>query len=129
MKPVVLALLAAAAALAASSAHAHTNVHVGVNVGAPAYRPAPRVVVVPAPAAHCPPAPVVVVPAPRGYWKEVHVKTWVPSRTVMGRDFRGRPVRIVEPGHFAYTTQRVWVDGRADRGYAHTPPAHGGWHR
>jgi hypothetical protein len=129
MKPVALALLAAAAAFAASSAHAHTAGHIGINLGKPAYRPAPRVVVAPAPVAHCPPPAVVVAPPPRGYWKEVQVKTWVPTRTVVGRDFRGRPVQIFEPGRYVYTTQRVWVDGRADRGYSYTPPSHGGWRR
>jgi hypothetical protein len=49
---------------------------------------------------------------PAGFWKEIVVKTWVPSCAVMSRDWRGRPVQVVEPGHFAYRTERVWVSNR-----------------
>jgi hypothetical protein len=125
MKRIAIALLFSAAALAANSARADTRVSVGINLGNPVYRPAPvvvapaPVVVAPAPA-YCPPpaAPVVYAPA-RGYWKDVTVKTWVPERWVMSRDRFGRPVRVCEPGHFDYRTDRVWVDGRNDRGYSY----------
>lgn len=125
MKRIAIALLATAAALAANSARAETRVHLGVNIGvpAPSYRPAPTVVYAPAP------APTVVyapAPAPRGYWKEVTVKTWVPERWVMSRDYRGRPVRVCEPGHYAFHTDRVWVDSRHDdrRDHDHGPRGH-----
>ncbi len=123
MNRIAIALLATAAALAATSARADTRVSIGVNLGGPAYRPAPPAVVyAPAPVAVHPPA-VVYAPAPsRGYWKEISVKTWVPERWVSSRDRWGRPVRVCEPGHFTYHTDRVWVDGRSDhgpRGYAY----------
>jgi hypothetical protein len=123
-----IALLATAAALAVPAAKASTNVSIGVRIGTPVYAPpapvvvaAPAPVVVAAPApAYCPPAPAPVVVAPvRGYWKDVSVQTWVPERYVMSRDRWGRPVRVCEPGHYAYTTQRVWVDGRHDDRYAY----------
>ena len=49
---------------------------------------------------------------PVGFWKEIVVKTWVPSCYVESRDWRGRPVRLLEPGHFAFRTDRVWVSNR-----------------
>lgn len=48
--------------------------------------------------------------APRGYWKEIVVKTWVPARWVARCDFRGREVRMWEGGYFTYVTDRVWVN-------------------
>ena len=48
--------------------------------------------------------------APRGYWKEIVVKTWMPARWVTRCDFRGREVRTWEGGYFTYVTDRVWVD-------------------
>lgn len=122
MKRIATALLATAAALAATSARAETRVHIGVNVGAPVYRSAH--VYSPAPVMdYCPPEPAVVyAPAPRGYWKDVTVKTWVPERWVMSTDRWGRSVRVCEPGHFVYRTERVWVDGGHDHGHG---PAHG----
>ena len=129
MKRFAIALLVTAAALAASSARAHTNVSIGVRFGTPAVVPAPVVIpaapvfAAPAPA-YCPPpvAPVYYAPA-RGYWKDVTVKTWVPERWFMSRDRWGRPVRVCEPGYYTYRTDRVWVDGRHDRGH------HYGWNR
>jgi hypothetical protein len=49
---------------------------------------------------------------PAGCWREITVKTWVPSCIWMSRDWCGRPVQVVEPGHFAYRTERVWVSNR-----------------
>lgn len=118
MKRIAIALLATAAALAASPARADTHVSFGINVGAPAYRPArPTIVYTPPPAVVYAPPPVVVAPAPRGYWKEVRVKTWVPERWVVRHDRRGRPERYCEPGYYTYRTDRVWVAGnnRYDR--------------
>jgi hypothetical protein len=123
MKRIAIALLASAAALAATSARAETRVNVGINVGTPVYRtPAPVVVHTPPPAVVYAPAPVVV--EPRGYWKEVVVKTWVPERWVSSRDRWGRHVRVCEPGYFTYRTDRVWVDGRGDNGH-HNGHAYG----
>ena len=120
MKHITIALLATAAALAASSARADTRVSIGVNLGTPVYRHAPPAV------SYAPPPTVVYAPpvvvAPRGYWKDVTVKTWVPERVVWSRDRWGRSVRVCEPGYYAYHTNRVWVDGRSDhgpRGYAY----------
>lgn len=131
MKRIALALLASGAALAATSARADTRFSVGVHVGAPVYSAPPVVSYVPAPVVHAP--PVVAYTPARGYWKEVVVKTWIPERWVMSRDRWGRPVRVCEPGHFAYRTDRVWVDHRHDRhdnrsygyGYSHNH----GWRR
>ena len=109
MKRIAIALLATAAALAANSARADTRVSIGVNYGSPAYGPPPAVT-------YAPPT-VVYAPAPaRGYWKEVTLKTWVPERWVMNRDRWGRSVRVCEPGHFDYRTDRVWVDSSRDHG-------------
>ena len=120
MKRIAIALLATAAALAATSARADTRVSIGVNVGGPAYRPVPPAVVyAPAPSVVYAPPAVVVAP-PRGYWKDVQVKTWVPERWVVRTNRWGRSERICEPGYYAYTTNRVWVDGRSDYGRGHS---------
>lgn len=104
MKHLALALLVSATALGAASARADTRVSIGVNLGTPHYRT---------------PAPVVVYapPAPRGYWKEIVVKTWIPERLVVSHGRRGRPVRHVEPGYFTYRTDRVWVAANNHRDY------------
>ena len=60
--------------------------------------------------------------APRGYWRDVTVKTWIPERWVMTRNRWGRAVRIFEPGYFTCSTTRVWVDDRRNS------PAHA-WSR
>ncbi len=89
----------------ANTAVAGSDVHINIGFGV---RPAPIVV---APAFR---APVVVVDhrrdEPRGYWKEVVVKTWVPARWVVSHGFRGHEVRTYQAGYFAYNTERVWVD-------------------
>jgi hypothetical protein len=73
---------------------------------------------------HCPPPPVVhyvPAPAPRGSWREVVVKTWIPERWVAGRDRWGRHLRMLEPGYFTYRTDRVWVDGHNHHRYGYSP--------
>jgi hypothetical protein len=135
MSRITFALLATAAALAAgSAARADTRVSIGVNVG-PVYRPAPPVV------AYVP-APTVVV-APRGYWKEVQVRTWVPERWIVRHNRWGRAERICEPGHYVYHTDRVWVatndrhdrhdhdrrDNDRGRGYGYSDRDGRGWNR
>jgi hypothetical protein len=113
MKTTKLALATLAAlggfALAANTAAARPDIHVSLRFGAPApvVRYAP-----PAPVAYYPaPAPMVIIDRHHravGYWKEVVVKTWVPARIVNSYDRRGRVVRVIEPGHFIYRTDRVW---------------------
>jgi len=132
MKRITLALFAAAAALAATSARADTRVSFGINVGAPVYRhEPPAVVYAPAPSVVYAPAPTVVAPAPRGYWKEIQVKTWVPERWVVRTNRWGRSERYCEPGYYAYRTERVWVDTRHDHGreYGYGYDNRGGWNR
>ena len=113
MKHIALALLVSAAAVATSSARADTRFSVGINVGTPSYRVPPPVVVY---------APV----APRGYWKEIVVKTWVPERIVVRHNYRGHHERVCEPGYFTYRTDRVWIetDHRASRGYGYGSNRH-----
>lgn len=142
MKRIALALVVSAAALAATSARADTRVRIGVNIGSPAHYPsAPVVAYTPPPTVvYAPPAavvyapPAVVVAPPRGYWKEVQVRTWVPERWVVRTNRWGRPERYCEPGYYAYRTDRVWVDNRHDhgRGYAYGyghDNHRGGWNR
>ena len=127
MNRLTLALLAATAALTAASAKADTRVNLGVHIGIPAYRPAPPTVVyAPAPrGVHAPPA--------RGYGKDVTVKTWVPERSYIRHNRWGRPERVIEPGYFTYTTDRVWVTD-ADNCAPAPTPSYGyghshGWNR
>lgn len=47
-------------------------------------------------------------PPPRGYWKEVTVRRWVPDTWEYRYDY-GRRVRIFVPGHYILDRQRVWV--------------------
>ena len=46
---------------------------------------------------------------PRGYWKEVTVKTWVPGGWTTSYDRHGRECRVRERGRYVYHTDRVWV--------------------
>jgi hypothetical protein len=136
MKNIIIAsLIAASSGLAAAPQASAKNEGLaalggfigGVVVGAaldhghnrPDYRPGYRVDYrndyrVPAPA-YCPPPvcePQVVryaPPVPQGYWQDVQVKTWVPECWVMGRDRWGRPVRVLQPGYYTYSTNRQWV--------------------
>jgi hypothetical protein len=116
MKRLAIALLAAAG-LAASSARAdhdsRVTVRGSIHVGAPIYSAPSPVCETPAPVYYAP-APHHHAPA-RGYWKEVVVKTWIPERWSVRHDRWGRPIRVCEPGHYAYRTDRIWVDGRHDR--------------
>jgi hypothetical protein len=140
MKTITFSLLTLLAGFAATAARAEHRVHVGIHVNSgPAYG-----ATVPT---YYPPAPVVVAPtyspvynpvvvAPRGYWQDVTVKTWIPGRWTHSRDRWGRPVRVFEPAHYAYTTNRVWVDGRdyrhdhrSDRDYNRHDNRGGRWGR
>jgi hypothetical protein len=117
-----LALVGGFAALA-SPAAAHSDIRISVGFGV---RPPAPVVYVPAPAPVYT-APRCEVPAyatpvysspgygarharPSGYWKEVVVRSWVPERCYTSYDRWSRPVRVVEPGHYAFRTERVWVN-------------------
>jgi hypothetical protein len=98
-----LALLTAFAGTTATL-HAGTDVHINIGLGSVITRPLPP--------------PVVVVDRndrPRGYWKTITIKEWVPGRWVIDRDRRGRPVRTFEAGHYSYRDERVWVGGDRDR--------------
>lgn len=103
MNRIALALLATTAALSAASARADTRVSLGFNIGVPAYRPAPPTVI------YAPAPSVVYAPPARGYWKDITVKTWVPERSYVRHNRWGRHERVIEPGYFTYTTDRVWV--------------------
>jgi hypothetical protein len=147
MNPLAIAVVVSAAALAASSARADSRVRIGVNIGGPTYsHPAPVIVRAPAPHYSSPtvvyaPPPAVVVAPPRGYWKEVQVKTWVPERWVVRTNRWGRSERYCEPGYFTYRTDRVWVEDRHNHGrdysygYGHNrhdeygPGNNRGWNR
>lgn len=98
-----LALLTAFAGTAATL-HAGTDVHISIGLGN-VRRPLP------------PPVVVVERPAPpRGYWKIVTVKEWVPGRWVTTHDRHGRAYRVFEAGHYSYRDERVWVSNdRNDR--------------
>ena len=102
----ILASVFAALSGMALTAHAGTDFHIGINLNA---RPAPVVI---SPNFYSPIAPVFVErrhEEPRGYWKEVVVKSWVPERWVVSNGYRGRVERHFLPGYFAYNTERVWV--------------------
>lgn len=122
-KFVLASVFAALSGLAGftTTANARPDVHLSINVGSP-HRP------------------VIVVPerghrgrghgysdhrsndrhgAPRGYWKEIVVKSWVPGRWVMHCDSRGREVRSFHPGHYALHTDRVWVAYDSGHGGGH----------
>jgi len=127
MNRIALAVLATAAVIATGSARADTRFSLGVSVGAPAYCP-PTVTYAP------PPTIAYAAPSPRGYWKDVVVKTWVPERIVASRDRWGRPIRVCEPGYFAYRTDRVWVEERLEHSHRGAlvygfETGRDGWHR
>ena len=124
MKATTLALAAALTGFAATAAHAESRLYVGIGVNAaPVYRTAEP--------AYCPPAPVYAAPAPvyvapRGHWEDVTTKSWIPARWIETRNYWGHRERVLEPAHFAFTTNRVWVEDRRyhgydrdDRGYGH----------
>jgi len=129
MKSLAIALVVSAAALAVSSARADSRVRIGVNIGTPVYHHpapvivsahAPTVVYAPPPTVMYAPPPAIVVAAPRGYWKEVQVKTWVPERWVVRHNRWGRAERYCEPGHFTYHTDRGWVETRPEYGRSYS---------
>lgn len=106
-----LALLTAFAGTAATL-HAGTDVHISIGLGTVIRRPLPP--------------PVVVVERPdypRGYWKSVTIKEWIPGHWVIDNDRRGRPTRTFVAAHYTYRDERVWVGNndrdrdRDDRGY------------
>lgn len=109
----VLASVFAAIGGLAIPAKAGTDIHFNFGLIA---RPAPVIV---APAYCAPVAPVVVVEhrreEPRGYWKEVVVRNWVPAHWVVNYMGFGREYRSLQPGYFACNTERVWVS--LDRGH------------
>ncbi len=47
--------------------------------------------------------------APRGYWRDVHTRVWVPGFWTMERDHWGRPYRRYVEGHYEMRRERVWV--------------------
>lgn len=60
--------------------------------------------------------------APRGYWRNVTTRVWVPGFWTMERDHWGRPYRRYVEGHYELRTERVWVatndyGHHHDRGY------------
>lgn len=134
-KIVLASVFAAVSGLAglANTASAGTDIHLNIGIGgrpgpvivAPRYVPVPVVPAVPVygygrdvrpmPGYRDDCAPV----APRGYWKDVSVKVWVPAEWVVSRERHGRDVRTLRPGYFTYRTDRVWV---ADAG---RPGPHG----
>jgi hypothetical protein len=116
-KIVLASVFAAVSGLAgvASTAKAGSDIHISLGFG---LRPAPVVMVAPN---YCAPmAPVIIEhrrEEPRGYWREIVVKTWVPARWVVSYVAHGRELRRYEPGYFAYNTDRVWVDLGRDRDF------------
>lgn len=116
----VVAALSGLAGLA-NTASAGTDIHLNIGFGgrpgpvivAPRYAPVPVAPVYgyarPAPD-YCPP------PAPRGYWRDVAVKVWVPAEWVVTRDRRGCEVRSLRAGYFTYRNDRVWVADAGPRG-------------
>jgi len=109
-KFILASVVAAVSGLAgvANTAKAGSDIHINLGFG---LRPAP--VMVAPPRYYVPAAPVVIDrrhDEPRGYWKEVVVKTWVPARWVVSYVSHGREHRTLRPGYYAYNTHRVWVD-------------------
>ncbi len=113
----------------ANTASAGTDIHLNIGLGRPGpvlVAPARPVVVVPAaPVYGYRPAPVPEycpppAPAPRGYWREVPVKVWVPAEWVVSRDRHGREYRALRAGYYTYRTDRVWVaEAGRPGGYGH----------
>ncbi|MBI5422553.1 MAG: hypothetical protein HZA32_00605 [Opitutae bacterium] len=54
--------------------------------------------------------------APRGYWRDVHTRVWVPGFWTMERDHWGRPYRRYVEGHYEVRAERVWI-AYNDHGY------------
>lgn len=46
---------------------------------------------------------------PRGYWRDVTTRVWIPAAWIVERDHWGRPYRRYIEGHFEFRTDRVWV--------------------
>jgi len=116
---VLASVFAAVSGLAglANTASAGPDIHLNIGIGG---RPGPVIVApryAPVPVygyRDCPP------PAPRGYWRDVSVKVWVPAEWVVTRDHHGHAMRSLRPGYFTYRTDRVWVaDAGPHGGYAH----------
>lgn len=124
MKTTSFALLSLLAGLVAGTARAESRVYANIEI-----RPTP-VAIAPVVAPVIPRyAPGHAAPrynAPRGYWQDVTVRNWVPDRWIVMPGRHGRSVRVFEPGHFVYSTDRVWVD---NRGGNHREGRMYGWNR
>jgi hypothetical protein len=100
----------------ATTAKAGTDVSIHLNVGLPR-----GVVVVPPHRGHGPDYRDHRDHSPRGYWKEIVVKTWVAPRWVVTHGRRGRDNRTLVPGHYVYSTDRVWVAYGPNHGPGNSP--------
>lgn len=62
---------------------------------------------------------------PRGYWKEINVRTWVPGYWAYEGGRHGHGRRYYVEGCYGYRTERVWVsddrhgDDRHDDSYGY----------
>lgn len=110
----VVAVLSGLTGLA-TTAKAGTDIDIHLNVGVPRG----VVVVGPSHRGHGPHYRDDRDHSPRGYWKEIVVKTWVAPRWVVSRGHRGRDSRTLIPGHYVYRTDRVWV--AYGPGHGHRP--------
>lgn len=48
---------------------------------------------------------------PRGYWRDVRTRIWIPGGWIVERDHWGRHCRRYVDGHYEFRTERVWVAG------------------
>ena len=113
---VLASVVAALSGLAgfASTANAGTDLSIRIGIGSHHRRHAPAPVVIvpdyrPAGPAYRHAGPRPGYHAPRGYWKDVVVRTWVPARWVVSCDRRGREIRTLHRGYYTEHIDRVWV--------------------
>ena len=52
---------------------------------------------------------------PRGYYKTVHVKEWVPGCWRVRYDRCGSRIKYWEPGYYTHVEKRIWVSTGTDR--------------
>jgi hypothetical protein len=115
MKATALAFMSLLAGLVVSTSRAETGAYASVDVQSGPVVAAPvGVPMMPLPryAPGYATVPPVRYEAPRGYWRDVTVRSWVPDRWIVTPGRHGRTVRVFEPGHFVCSTDRVWVESR-----------------
>jgi len=109
MKAHLFALVASLTAFGSATAQAESRTTRAVGIGNFETTARPAIVVSVARPISRSFAVPVYEPAP-GYWQDVAVKVRVPAGWTLTRNRWGGAIRVFEPAHFTFVTNRVWLE-------------------